>query len=56
METVFALLAVTATAIVVVVFGAALTALVIYAFIMVCVWLWQKADAKVRKKGRHYAR
>lgn len=56
METVFALLAVAATAIVVVVLGAALTALVIYAVIMVCVWLWQKAVGKVRKKGRHYAR
>lgn len=56
METVFALLAVTATAIVVVVFGAALTALVIYAFIMVCVWLWEKVAEKIRKKGRHYCR
>lgn len=56
METVFALLAVTATAIVAVVLGAALTALVIYAVILFCVWLWQKADAKVRKKGGHYCR
>lgn len=56
METVFAVLAVAAAAIIIVVFGAALTALAIYALIMVCVWLWQKADAKVRKKGRHYAR
>ena len=56
METVFAVLAVAAAAIIIVVFGAALTALVIYAFIMVCVWLWQKADARVRKKGRHYCR
>lgn len=53
METVFAFLAFAALVAVTVIVGAAVTALVLYAVILFFVWLWDKADEKVRKKGRH---
>ena len=38
----------------VVIVGAAVTALALYALILFFAWLWSKADEKVRKKGRSF--
>ena len=52
MMTVFMFIAVWAAAAVIVVVKAAAVALAIYFIILFFAWLWDRADEKIRKRGR----